>query len=387
MAEQIILPRRVLDANGDPLSGAKLYAYVEGTTTLEAIYTTSALSTAHPSPLVSDSGGNFPPIWHAGDHGVKIKITDASDVEISWSPLDPCPATSSATTASNISFTPTTNNPASNVQDAIDNASDKGREILNKASNYTVLSTDRTKVIRCTADLTLSLSAADVLGAGWFTQIMADGGDVTIDPDGSETIEGDTTKILYDGEDGFLHCDGASLYLIRTSAVSDVVIASGTISGGSVAEIVVAIPTEFEDVEVEVFGFVPVSNGAELGFQVGTGTIGSPTWQTSYNRTVTGNSAGTVSGASFTTTYLPLSGASNSAGGYVHKCSAKLGKFNVNGYFAYLGGSFSFNTAPQPELLTLGGSQGNVTTRTLMRLLASTGNIADLTYTIKGKRA
>jgi hypothetical protein len=205
MAEQLILPRRVIDANGDPLSGAKLYAYNEGTSTPETIYTDDTLATAHPSPLVSDAGGNFPPIWHAGDHGVKIAITDASDVALSWSPLDPCPATSSATNAANISFTPTTENPATNVQTAIENATTTGSPVSERSASFTVVSTDVGTVIRCTASITVSLTSALTLGNGFEVTIIADGGDVTIDPNGLETIDGAATKLIQDGKSAKIH--------------------------------------------------------------------------------------------------------------------------------------------------------------------------------------
>lgn len=215
MAEQLILPRRILDGNGDPISGAKVYAYVAGTSTLEPIYSDEALTTAHPSPLLTDAEGTLDPVWHQGDHGVKIRVYDASDVELDWSPLDPAPMTSSATSAANITFTPTTNNPASDVQTAIENASALGREISTKAANYTALAADRGTVLLCTATLTLSLSAASVLGSGWFVYVLTSGGDVTIDPDGSETISGSATESLTDGESAVLFCDGSNFEWIK----------------------------------------------------------------------------------------------------------------------------------------------------------------------------
>lgn len=295
MAEQLILPRRVIDANGDPLSGAKLYAYIEGTTTLEAIYTASDLLTAHPSPLVSDSGGNFPPIWHAADHGVKLAIFDASDVEISWSPLDPCPATSSATTAENISFTPIAGNAATDVQAAI--------QIATEAAN------------------------------------------------------------------------------------SDVVIASGAIVSGSVAEIVVDIPTEFEKVELDTFGFLPVVTDDSLMVQVGTGSAASPTWQTTYAQTFNAVTGSSLSGSTSSTTSLAVVGQSDSVAGYCQIGRAVFEGFNRSGQLAYLADTYSTNSTPERQLVKYGGGQEGNSTRTVLRILASTGNIKDLVYTIKGKRS
>jgi hypothetical protein len=212
MAEQLILPRRVLDANGNPLSGAKLYAYIEGTTTLETVYSDEALSSTHPSPLLSDAGGNFPPIWHGGDHGVKIAIADSSDVELSWSPLDPCPATSSATNATNISFTPTANNPATNVQDAIVNATTTGSDVSERSVSFTATANDIGTVVRCTAALTIDLTSAPTLTNGFIMTVIADGGDVTIDPNGVETIDGAATIVIQEGKTVVIHCTGTAFF-------------------------------------------------------------------------------------------------------------------------------------------------------------------------------
>lgn len=212
MAEQIILPRPVLDGNGDPISGAKFTFFLEGTTTAEVVYSDQALTSAHPSPLETNAEGVLPVVWHAGDHGVKVVATNASDVELSWSPLDPAPMTSSATSAENISYTPSANNPASNVQDAIDNASALGRNVENRSSDYTAVLADRATVIRATASLTLSTSAANVLTEGWFVELLADGGDLTVAPSGGSTI-----GVIKDGSGGTLFCDGTSFYLRRNT--------------------------------------------------------------------------------------------------------------------------------------------------------------------------
>lgn len=54
---------RAGDSNNDTLSGAKWYFYATGTTTPQAVYTTSALSVAHANPVVADSAGKFSPIY------------------------------------------------------------------------------------------------------------------------------------------------------------------------------------------------------------------------------------------------------------------------------------------------------------------------------------
>jgi hypothetical protein len=67
---------QVINANGKPLSGAKLYTYASGTTTPLATYTTSALSVAHPNPVFADSNGRFPAIYLANQE-YRLRIVDA----------------------------------------------------------------------------------------------------------------------------------------------------------------------------------------------------------------------------------------------------------------------------------------------------------------------
>lgn len=67
---------QVVNANGKPLSGAKLYTYTSGTTTPLATYTTSALSVAHPNPVFADSNGRFPAIYLANQE-YRLRIEDA----------------------------------------------------------------------------------------------------------------------------------------------------------------------------------------------------------------------------------------------------------------------------------------------------------------------
>jgi len=66
---------RAVDANGDPVSGAKLTVYLAGTTTAVTTYSDEALTTAQAVPVVADSSGVFAPIYvEAGSY--KVDITD-----------------------------------------------------------------------------------------------------------------------------------------------------------------------------------------------------------------------------------------------------------------------------------------------------------------------
>jgi hypothetical protein len=83
-----------------------------------------------------------------------------------------------------------------------------------RSSNTILAGTDCSKFIAATASFTQTLTAAAVLGAGWWCYVKNDTTDgttvLTVDPNGSETIDGLTTIKMYSGEVRLLMCDGSN---------------------------------------------------------------------------------------------------------------------------------------------------------------------------------
>lgn len=75
---------------------------------------------------------------------------------------------------------------------------------------------DSYQTVICNADMTLPLDAAASLGIGWQIEIWAAGGNVTIDPDGSEQINGASTFGLPRGAHTKIICDGTKFYATQT---------------------------------------------------------------------------------------------------------------------------------------------------------------------------
>lgn len=73
---------RALDADADPLPGAKWHFYTTGTTTPTAIYTTSARTTEHANPVVADAGGLFAPIYLNPDTTYRAVLKTAAGVTV-----------------------------------------------------------------------------------------------------------------------------------------------------------------------------------------------------------------------------------------------------------------------------------------------------------------
>jgi hypothetical protein len=84
-----------------------------------------------------------------------------------------------------------------------------------KSSSYTALTTDKGALFLCTGTFTLSFTAAATLGSGWFCDIRNDGtGMIALDPNASETINGQTSINVYPGEAFRIVCDGSGFKTI-----------------------------------------------------------------------------------------------------------------------------------------------------------------------------
>lgn len=88
---------QVSDINtGLPMVGARLYFYDGGTSTPLTVYTTSALSTAHTYPIVTDANGFWPNVFFTQEDGAtyREKVTkstgvvmyDESNIPVIWQP-------------------------------------------------------------------------------------------------------------------------------------------------------------------------------------------------------------------------------------------------------------------------------------------------------------
>lgn len=98
---------------------------------------------------------------------------------------------------------------------------DGGMVYAAKATNYTAVANDNNGYIRFTAAATLSLTAVATLVADWHVFVQADGGDVIVDPNASETINGAATITIRNGESALIISNG-SAFFARINALSTV---------------------------------------------------------------------------------------------------------------------------------------------------------------------
>jgi hypothetical protein len=84
-----------------------------------------------------------------------------------------------------------------------------------KSSAYTLAATDKGALIDCSGTWTLAIDATATLGAGWWCYVRNNGaGDITLDPNSAETIDGLANFVLYPGAVRLLLCDGSALHSI-----------------------------------------------------------------------------------------------------------------------------------------------------------------------------
>jgi hypothetical protein len=99
-----------------------------------------------------------------------------------------------------------------------------------RTSNTILAGSDLGKLIDITSGtFTQTFTAAATLGGNWFCHIRNSGtGDITLDPNGSELIDGLTSYVMYPGETRLVTCDGTGFYTIVLKSFYKVFTATGT---------------------------------------------------------------------------------------------------------------------------------------------------------------
>lgn len=146
-------------------------------------------------------------------------------------------------------------------------------DVLAKTATYTANNTtDKGKVIRfTTASTILNLPAVSGNAGLWYwAENAAASGDVTIDPNASETLDGLTTRLLRPGDRVLLYCDGAAWKTLGgqyTFESSELTYATGT-------QFVVAHGLGEMPTDIELFWRCKnANNGAAVGDEIVDGAF------------------------------------------------------------------------------------------------------------------
>lgn len=95
--------------------------------------------------------------------------------------------------------------------------SSNARKIETVNANRLALLADKATSFRVTGARTITLTAAATLLANWWCEVWAVDGQVTIDPDAAETINGNATLILNAGQKAIVFCTGTAFFAFVTS--------------------------------------------------------------------------------------------------------------------------------------------------------------------------
>lgn len=267
------------------------------------------------------------------------------------------------------------------------------RPVAAKTAAYLVTLADLGSTIFASGTWTLSLPAAAAAGNGFIVLLKNIGtGVITIDPNGSETVDGFTTIGAYQRDSVELVCDGTGWQAMFANNIA--IIAATTLAGISSAQptIDLPLPAEFMRFELEMSGASPVAASASLGarFSLDGGATYLSTGYAWYGEYV---SSGTVTNPSIYTSGASIFGTSGvelSPGSVTTAQTHQIDFMEIEPGRAgnlcptlkntHASGNAAFQLA--------GGYYAAFGRATHIRLLQNTGNIAaGARYTLTGKRA
>lgn len=207
-----------------------------------------------------------------------------------------------------------------------------------KTSGYTLAAADKGNLIACTSGtFTLSFTAAATLGSGWCVYLQNSGtGDITLDPDSSETIDGLTSYILYPNEVRLVMCDGSAFYSTILQYGYKIFTSTGTFT----------VPPGISEITIDSFGGGAGGgrNGSIGGGGGGGGGRGVARLSTIAMSIAAGTSITATVGAGGT-------GRTGSAGSGTAGGSSTFGSYTVAG-----GGDVSYDPGGSP--ISYGGNGG-----------------------------
>ena len=224
---------------GTPVSGgeysAKYHAQAAAASAASAVTSPGTQATSTTS-LTIGTGNQAPTLAQTGKSfvvGQWVNITDAANPSVNWM-AGAITSFNSGTGVMAVNVVMTggagtlSNWVVSAASAFVQTPAFGGRSA--RTSNTILVGADLGKLIDITSGtFTQTFTAAATLGPNWYCHIRNSGtGDITLDPNGSELIDGLASYVMYPGEVRLITCDGAGLYSVVLRPYYRAFTASGT---------------------------------------------------------------------------------------------------------------------------------------------------------------
>lgn len=133
-----------------------------------------------------------------------------------------------------------------------------------KTANHNVTVADKGHILQCSNTITISFDTASTLGAN-FSVIVTNAGSgvVTLNPSGSELIDGQLTKTLDENQSAIIYCDGTNFHTVGGSGNGGLGGMQAFTSNGTFT-----VPTGVKTLKVTVVG--GGGNGSNATYNNGT---------------------------------------------------------------------------------------------------------------------
>lgn len=201
--------RQITNDSGVPQSGAKLLHYREGTTTALTVWQNDAASVAHPQPVVCDAGGFVPLIYVDDTFDWKVEIKTSADVTLKT--YDNLPKAETDETAAG--FAP----PLLEWTQVTSAASPVALTVNDVGKAYEADTTGGS------IEFDLPDAASVGNGKGFVFKKTAAANTMTIDPNGTQTIDDVSTSLAITAKDTVLgiFSNGAEWYTVDGVVTAD----------------------------------------------------------------------------------------------------------------------------------------------------------------------
>lgn len=242
----------------------------------------------------------------------------------------------------------------------------RARKHQTKSAGYTVVYADLGSDFIVTANATFALTEAATLGADWWCEIKADGGNVVIDPDGSETISGAGSYTVYNGTTAKIACDGSNFQVISQTSFWEP-IGLKAVSGGAITFTGLSA---YRHLKATIFAKVTTNDEVLLAQTSVGGTFATDA--SGYVSQLLQGFSSTANGAA--NTGMRLSSSIGNAGSEAVYAEVMIGEFNQGSYCYYqsnfycLGGDSSI-----PIVGRMGGHRVDTNARDGVKFLSGGG--------------